>query len=169
MSIYYKVDKNSEFGEKLNSVLEKRHKCFDAAKKLCEKYRFHQYRGAYWCYFGGISACIQFDETPDPKLWKKVRYNEYMPKKNSKEGKAIQQEIEALPIIHRMDINKLFGLDIFSGIGLIFSHPQFIGLEFGTEKEHTPTNISNDLIEITHSEYNSLNTSKKRKRNSDNG
>lgn len=161
MRKYYKVDKTSEFGKKLNSILEKRYECYDAAKKLCDKYEFTKYREAYWCYFGGISACADFKETPDPKIWKKVRRGEYMPKLNSIEGKAIQKEIEALPVIYRIDINELFGLDIFAGIGLTFSHPKFIGLNFSTDSRFAPKIIPSDLVEITCSEYENLNIKEK--------
>lgn len=66
---YYKVLADSATGKRLLSLLHACKKCEMAADEWCKKFG-----ASYYCddpnYFAGGVACVAFDKTPDPKLWR---------------------------------------------------------------------------------------------------
>jgi hypothetical protein len=81
MNMYFITPKNSETGKKFQKIADKLDVCFENQKALAEKYGFTLWRGESWVAAGGISSVI-FSQgtTVDTKIWKEVRYGEYMPR-----------------------------------------------------------------------------------------
>ena len=156
MSMYFITERNSETGKKFQQVERKSEECFNAQKQLANKYKFHSWREGYWVVYGGMSSCLNFDETPDSKIWGKGFGNgEYFPKKNSKIGKEINKEIEQLPKVTIDELNQCVGFNgaPFKTIGFSAKNDKFFGFSVGENWDFIPPT---DCKEITTSEYREL-------------
>lgn len=152
METYYiKIKRNSEIGSKLSKLLSVIPKAMEEAKVLCEKYNFKCYREGYWTYAGGLSSFSEPTKEVNEKLFKKNKYGDYEPRLNSKIGKSIQKEMQTVSRVERSDVNALFGLDIFSGLGISFNNKEWIGVAIKDKKA-----IPHYATEITRTEYETL-------------
>lgn len=154
--MYFITKKTSETGKKFQKISEQRKVAFNAQKELANKYGFNTWRSAYWVVFGGMSSCFNFKETPNPKIWGKGSQNgEYYPKKNSKEGKAIWQEIQDLPNVGIDELNMCIGFDgaPFKTIGYAENNKEYFGF---IVDEKWKVKIPKDCEEVTTSKYNGL-------------
>lgn len=151
----YKVSKGCETGKKLVAVKEKADKTLAAQKTLAEKYGFTQWAQGYWTAWGGIS-CVIFPEGTkiDTKLWR-VADSGYYPKANSKAGKAIIADFDALPTVSKGELNKCVNYkeDMFGNIGVSFSNKDYVLFDV---EEKWKVKVPGDCVEITTSEYNKL-------------
>lgn len=156
MELYYKTSKESETGKKFTELERRGDVCYQALKAFLDKYGFEQYRPSRISHIGGISSCINPLQPLDRKLWRKAGYgiNEWMPKLNTKEGKAIMAEIEALPIVDIDELNEVVGYQgngfKSSNIGFSPKDKSFYGFILSDKWNITPPS---DCIEITASEY----------------
>lgn len=159
MELYYKTRKDSETGKKFTEIDERRDICHKALKAFLNKYGFQKYRPSRISHVGGISSCVNPLNPLDPKLWKNSGYgsNEWMPKLNTKEGKAIMKEINGLPIVDIDELNAVVGYDgngfKSSHIGCSYKNKTYYGFILSDEWKVTPPS---DCIEITASEYKEL-------------
>ena len=159
MHLYYKVLKDSDTGKKFAELIQRGEACAEAAKKFLERHGFTKYRPSRISYNGGISACASPKETPNPKIWKKAKNGDYMPRCNTNEGRAVMEKIEALPIVDIDELNNIVGYD---SDGWKHSHIGFLG---NTSKSgyygfivfaEWNVKVPADCIEITGSEYTEL-------------
>ena len=154
--MHYITKKTSETGKKFEKISIKRRLAHEDAKAFAEKYGFQQYRQANWVVFGGISSCIDFDETPDKKIWGKGAVTgEFMPKRNSKIGKAIHQEIMYLTHVNNKQLNDCIGWSKcgFNTIGYAEDSDTYFGFSV---KEEWKIDIPMDCEEILTSKYREL-------------
>jgi hypothetical protein len=154
--MYFITEKTSETGKKFQAISEQKKIAIKAQKELANKYNFSSYRKAYWCVFGGMSSCLNFSETPDSKIWKKnISTSEYYPKKSTKEGKLIWQEIQDLPVVDIEDLNMCVGFDgaPFNTIGFADNNKKYFGFEVDIK---WGVKIPKDCEEVLESKYNSL-------------
>ena len=154
--MFYITKKESETGKKFTELLKKKEIAIQAQKEVSEKYGFETYRGAYWQVWGGFSSCLDFKETPDKKLWGKgAEKGEYFPKKNSKAGKAIWNEINDMPCVSRFDLNECVGFDSapFKKIGFAFNNDTYYGF---TDSKDWNLKVPKDCEEVTESKYDEL-------------
>ncbi len=154
--MYFITEKESETGKKFQEVLKKKDRAFEERVEFCNKYGFSQFRKAYWSAWGGISSCINFDEKVNTKLWKTADHRgEYMPKLNSKEGKAIDKEIQELTVVSRKELNSCIGFTsaIQHSIGFSAGSDKYFGFSVGEKWKVTPPE---DCEEVTTTKYNSI-------------
>lgn len=154
VSLYYKTRRTSETGLKFQEIEKREEECHAAVIALGNELGFSRWRPGYWSAFGGISSCI-FPEgvTPDPKVWKKVNGDEYMPKFSCKEGKKLNQKFDVLPRIRREELNRCIGFDEespFYCIGFAFTNETYYGFIVG---QNWDCKIPDDCTEITFTEY----------------
>lgn len=156
--MYFKTKISSETGEKFTKLIAKKEIAISAQKEVANKYGFESYRGAFWQVWGGFSSCMDFNEEPDPKLWKIIKHRrrtEYFPKKNSKEAKAIWREINEVPCVSILDLNECIGLvgDPFKSIGFSYNNSEYFGFTVG---DSWGVEVPDDCEEILSSEYDEL-------------
>lgn len=153
--MYYITKKESKTGLKFQELIAERDKCTEAAVILSKKYGFEEWRQGYWKAFGGISSCI-FKEQPDKKIWGKgAAPGEYMPKRNSKIGKQINQEFDELPTVSLFQLNKCIGWESsgFQSIGFSFGNDEYFGFSVSEKRNLT---VPEDCEEVTTSRYREL-------------
>ena len=158
--MYYITEKTSETGLKFKAISDKRKISQDEAKEFAKKYGFSQYRGGYWQVFGGISSCLDFKETPDKKIWGKgAEKGEFMPKKNTKAGKAISKEINDLTTVTIDDLNQCIGFDgaPFKTIGFAEKNDKYFGFVID---EDWKIEVPKDCEEVLTSSYREMFDSK---------
>ena len=157
MTMYFITPKNSETSKKFQKIADKLDVCFENQKALAEKYGFAAWRGEYWVAAGGISSVV-FPEgtTVDTKVWREVRYDEYMPRLNTKQGKAIQADFDQALTISKAELNACIGWkEGFSEhIGFCKNNNEYFG--FIIENDLTDIVIPNDCTEVTTSKYKEL-------------
>ena len=154
--MFYITKKNTETGNKFTEIVKIKKKAFKDQKEFANKYGFETWRGGYWLVWGGISSCIDFKETPDKKIWGKgAKKGEYLPKLNSKAGKAIQKEIENLEKVSIYDLNNCIGFEEKhqKTIGFASSNDEYFG--FVTDKKWN-VKIPSDCKEVLESKYDEL-------------
>lgn len=147
--------KDSETGKKFQKISEARKIAFNAQKAFAKKHGFKGFRPAYWVAFGGMSSCADFKETPNSSIWKKFLSGEYYPKKSTKEGKLIWQEIQDLPKVEIDDLNMCIGFNgaPFKTIGFAENNDEFFGFIVG---EKWGAKIPSDCEEVTTTIFNNL-------------
>jgi len=154
--MYFKTKKDSETGKKFQEIVEKKENAFIAQLEFAEKHGFKSWRQAYWAVFGGISSCCDFIKEPDGKIWgKSEAKNEFFPKKNTKEGKKIYEEIEKLPQVSIREINNCVGFKekMSKTIGFAWTNDEYYGFVVGDNWDFI---VPEDCEEITLSEYKKL-------------
>ena len=155
--MYFITEKNSETGKNFQKIANKLDVCFENQKALAEKYGFTSWRGAYWVVAGGISS-VMFPKgtTIDIKVWKEVKKGEYMPRLNTKQGKAIQADLEQAITISKAELNACIGWDegFSKHIGFCKANNEYFG--FTIDDDWTDIIIPNDCTEITATKYREL-------------
>lgn len=155
--MYFITKKDSETGKKFQQIADKMSICYEHQKALADKYGFTSWRGAYWVVDGGISSVIFPEEyTIDTKVWKKVkdRKNEYTPRLNTKQGKAIQADFNLAPTITKSELNACISWDeAFSNIGFNKGNDMYFGFCVG---EDCDAIIPKDCKEVTTTTYRKL-------------
>lgn len=154
--MYFITKKDSETGKKFQVISEKKGIVLKAQKEFANKYGFTSWYQAYWCIFGGMSSCLDFKETPNSKIWRKVsNKDEYYPKKNTKESKEIYNEISNLPRVSIDELNMCIDFKgaPFKNIGFAEDNDEYFGFKVDFNWN---VKIPNDCEEITVSRYNEL-------------
>lgn len=159
--MYYITPRNSKTGKKLEEILKRADECFEAQKAVSKKYGFGQWRPSRWAVYGGLSTAV-FKSEPDLKIWKAVNANgEYSPRENTKLGKEIKKEFDALPTVETHELNMCIGWDeSFSHFGLNKNDTHF-GISVNEEWE---INMPKDCKEVTATEYKKIFPKKKSKK-----
>ena len=157
-TMYFITKKDSETGKKFQKIIDKLDVCHKDQKALADKYGFTSWRRASWEVAGGISS-VTFHKsaTIDPKLWKLVKgKNEYKPRLNTKEGKALQAEFKQATVITKGELNACIGLgeDFIHSIGLDWNNDEYFC--FYIEEDWTDVPIPTDCKEVTISKYKKL-------------
>lgn len=145
--------RDSETGKKAIQLSKRMLDSNEKAIKLAKELGGKGARGGFDCVGGGISS-IEFDKAPDAKLWKHLRYNEYMPKLNIKAGKEIQKRIDNLPVVRNHEMNEIIDAKVtFGHIGWNTSRDDVVGF---ITKEKWQMSIPEDCEEITITKWNEL-------------
>lgn len=158
MNKYIKLKKDSEIGKKLTELFSVIPEAKRQALAICNKYGFETGAEGCWTYGGGLSAFCRPKQEIDQALFKKDKDDFYTPRLTSRKGKEIQAEIKSVPRVERSEVNELFGLEVFAGLGIVLNNPEYFGIMFNVGR-YNPT-IPDYAIEITASEYESLNIKK---------
>ena len=157
-TMYFITKKDSETGKKFQKIIDKLDVCHKDQKALADKYGFTSWRRSSWEAAGGISS-VTFHKsaTIDPKLWKLVKgKNEYSPRLNTKEGKALQAEFKQATVITKGELNACIGWgeDFIHSIGLDLNNDE--SFCFYIEEDWTDVPIPAECKEITNSKYKKL-------------
>ena len=156
--MYFITEKNSETGKKFQKIHDKLIACFDSQEALAKKYGFTSWRGEYWVAAGGISSVIFPQGTiVDTKVWKQIkRKDEYMPRLNIKQGKAIQADFDQAITLTKAELNACIGWDegFSKSIGFDGTNDKYFG--FTIDDSWTDIIIPNDCTEITATKYREL-------------
>jgi len=152
--MYFITKRTSETGKKFQKIEDKSKLIHEQQVALSKEIGFKQWRGGYWMVYGGFSSLI-FDENPDPKIFKRVNGNEWMPKKNCKEGKEIQSKLNSADVVQKHELNMCVGFDgePFETIGFAATNDQFFGFIIDAKWEH---DAPKDCEEVTYSKYKEL-------------
>jgi len=152
--MYFITKRTSATGKKFQIIADKMNVISDAQRALSKEIGFKTWRGGYWIFWGGFSAVI-FEKEPDLKLWKKVNGSEWMPRLNSKEGKALQAKLDACPKMRPDEINKCIGFSgqPFKTIGFARNSKTHFGF---IVKQEWGVKIPKDCKEVTETKYNSI-------------
>lgn len=152
--MYFITKRTSETGLKFQEIDDKRKRIHEQEVAISKEIGFKEWRGGYWKVFGGFSSLI-FEEKPDENIYKSVNGNEWMPKKNCKEGKEIQAKLNSSETVEKHELNMCIG---FNGaplktIGFAFNHSEFFGFVVDPKWEHESPK---DCEEVTYSKYKEL-------------
>ena len=155
--MYFITKRTSKTGKKFQKIANKLDVCFENQKALAEKYGFTSWRGAYWVVAGGISS-VMFPKgtTIDIKVWKEVKKGEYMPRLNTKQGKAIQADFDQAVTLSKAELNACIGWEegFSKSIGFDSSNDKYFG--FTLDDDWDDITISADCSEITKTKYREL-------------
>lgn len=151
----FKTKRTSKTGLKFSKIEKKIKICFEEEKKLLDEIGVKQYRKGYWTAFGGISSLVFDKDMKIPGYMKKIRHEEYMPKKNIKEGIALDKKIKELPVVSKGELNACIGFkeNMLKTIGFESSNPEYF---LFSVNEDWGIKIPKDCKEITTTEYNKL-------------
>lgn len=155
MNLYFYTDKKSDTGLKFLDVYTRGESAKKASIMLARKYGFESCRPGRTTYNGGISSFYKpYDQTDLTHFKKHKKYsNEYFPKRTTKEGLAMIEEINQLPVVDIDELNNIVGYDSGvwknSNIGFNISENHY-GFIVGATWDCT---MPSDCIEITGSEY----------------
>jgi hypothetical protein len=157
MGMYFKVRKDSETGEKFNSLLQKAAECKKKARILADEIGFTDWYGKINCAYGGISSVI-FKEAPDRNIWKKIGGG-YFPKVAQKE---LSQMFNDLPTVRDKELNGVMNFNsIVARIGFNPNCGNFHLVVIPTEVIDASNFIApTGCKEITISEYNQIKAEK---------
>tara|TARA_R110000850_G_scaffold277151_1_gene424869 strand:- start:58372 stop:58848 length:477 start_codon:yes stop_codon:yes gene_type:complete len=151
--MYYITEKSSKTGEKITAMLIKARDAQEAAGKFVKRVGAEKYSASQFSAFGGVSA-VYFKENPAPRLWKPVKDEEHLfrPKKNTKEGKAIAEQMAALPVVTKEELNGVVGFKstAWQSIGLNTNNKTLYGITLKEEWRHQ---MPIDCREVTVSRY----------------
>ena len=156
--MYFITPKDSKTGKKFQQIADKLDVCFENQKALAKKYAFTSWRGDRWVVAGGISSVIfPKGATIDTKVWKQIKgKDEYMPRLNIKQGKAIQADFDQAITVTKAELNACIGWDegFSQSIGFNSSNDKYFG--FIIDDDWTDIIIPNDCTEITATKYREL-------------
>lgn len=149
--------RDSATGKKFAEIVKKAKQATDAQKAFAKQYKISEWRQAYWSVWGGISA-VAFKKgvKVDTTIWRNVNgsKDEWMPRKNTRMGKFIMAEIDALPIVRNNDLSACIGYkNMFNQIGFNASNKKYFGFSV---LEKWKVKIPNDCEEVTTTKYNLL-------------
>ena len=153
-SIYYKVPKTSPTGLKFAGVAARIDKSRDAIGNLAESLGATEYRPSAFGVVGYVHS-IFFDTPPSKDAWRSVGKGEYAPRRNTKAGKLVQAQIDAIPKVEFSDLNDCVGID-----GKVPGRLFCIGFSFGNQdhwffsvQSEWGVTMPDDCIETTYTEY----------------
>ena len=156
--MYFITEKNGKTGKKFQKIADKLDVCFENQKALAEKYGFTSWRGERWVVAGGISSVIfPKGTTIDTKVWKQIKgKDEYMPRLNIKQGKAIQADFDQAITVTKAELNACIGWNegFSKHIGFCKANNEYFG--FTIDDDWTDIIIPNDCTEITATKYREL-------------
>jgi hypothetical protein len=153
--MYFITKRMSETGKKFQVIEEKVDRIHKQQIALSFELGFEQWRGHGLYVFGGFSSLV-FTEQPDLKIYKLVLHpNEYMPKRNSKKGKEVDEKLNAGEVVHRKELNDCVGLNssFTKCIGYALNNSEYFGFKVKEEWDFTPPA---DCEEVTSMRYNEL-------------
>ena len=113
MKLYYKTDLKSKTGLKFYDVYNRGEAAKEACIMLAKRYGFESCRPSRTSYQGGISSFYNPYKLTDLTHWKQDKKypNEFYPKRNTKEGLEVIQEVEKLPVVDIDELNNIVGYD----------------------------------------------------------
>jgi hypothetical protein len=152
---YFITEKTTETGKKFQLISEKADLIFEKSKELANEIGFEKWRSGYWDAYGGFSSLL-FKEKPNEKVFKKVNgKNEWLPKKNIKEGREIQAKLDSIPTVSKDELNECIGFDgaPFKTIGFAPNNNEYFGFTVDVKWN---LKIPNDCQEVTASKYMEL-------------
>ena len=147
---YFKIPRGSETGEKFLEIEKRIINSRNEIDKFLDKYDCTSYSPTRWEYFGGIE-CVNIDN-PDHKIWRKEPslQNCLVPRLNTKKGKEIQEEMDALPSVGVREVNACIDWEEeFNSIGFSWENKEYYYISVFVEVE-----VPNDCIEVLWSEFN---------------
>jgi len=176
--MFYKTPKTSESGKKIAEYLKDKKARRAQLRAIQDKVGAR----AIFVDYGGNFFCFQFEGEPDKRKYKfdkrayaqewrdgvKVEFYKAWPRLNTREGKEVQKMIDEVPksCCLNTDANKLFGWDgIIAKRGIDEHHGWFVFKEtedvylinhHRCDKGYRPV-MPSDVIEITETEYDSIN------------
>lgn len=155
-SIYFKVEKSSNTGVKMQALIDKGKEISNAIHEYMKEIgSSDMYLTRERCVFQtGISG-VEFSEAPDLKVWKKFPGfpNYYRPRLSSSEGKKIEEKLNSFGTIERDDINDVIGFNSIHRQCGFASCNGYFGFIIDSDWNHV---MPNESIEITYSEYKKL-------------
>jgi hypothetical protein len=156
MTICYITKKDSETGVKFQELEQKMNQVRKEQEKLSDELGFSKWRDDPWAFAGGFSSLL-FDKKPNDKLYRKnvIFPNEFVPRRNSKEGKLISEKLKACPKVEKGEANACVNFDghPFKSIGFAFDHAEYFGFQVDSSWNFTPPA---DCEEITPTKYSEL-------------
>lgn len=153
--MFFTTLKDSATGQRLAAIEQRMNEAISAQKEVAAKYNITQWRRGHWGVAGRFSA-VYFANTPDLKIWKLVLEPDgYMPKLNTKEGKAINKEFAAMPKVHGFQLNECVGItnQDFGNIGVSFGNAEMFGFSVSDNWKFT---CPEDCLEVTITVYRQL-------------
>lgn len=158
VELFYKIPADSELGKKCEALSNKLVATHEALSEFVRKYGFKGWQNGILSAKGSIVACIADESySPDMTVWKIVEKEsrKYMPRLNTKAGKAIRKEINMLPQVKSSEINELVGYNSVSveHIGFSFQKEGFYGITLFDSWDIT---MPKDAIPIFPIEYKNL-------------
>lgn len=149
--MYFVTKRTSKTGIKFQEIEDKIKRIREQEIALSEEFGFKQWRQGYWSVYGGFSSLI-FEEKPNEKIYKRVNGDEWMPKKNCKEGKEIHAKLKATEKIEIHELNMCVGFDgaPFKKIGFAPTNSDFFGFIIDPKWRHK---APKDCKEVTYSKY----------------
>jgi hypothetical protein len=154
-NIYYITTRTSETGQKFGEIEAKINRIREQQIQLSHEIGFTKWRGDYWSFMGGFSS-LYFEKEPDRYIYKQEKTaNEWMPKKNTREGRALDAKLKSTEVIGKRELNMCinFKEEFFSTIGFAWSSPSHFGFVLDSEWGHVPPI---DCEEVTYSKYEEL-------------
>ena len=155
-SIYFKTDRASETGVKMQNLIDKGKTIQEEILKYVKELGGTEYylRSGRSVFHTGIIG-VEFKDQPDMKIWKKfpdyIKY--YKPRLSSKIGKEIDKKLQSFERIEKEDINEVIGLSDFVRFCGFGNGSETFGFQTDSEWNHT---MPEDCIEITFTEYKKL-------------
>jgi hypothetical protein len=157
--MYFKTKKTSETGQKLAKIEARGLDTYNYQCELAKKYGFVSWN-CLQHHAWGVIYQVEFPKghEVDLKIWRLAYQsrNLYVPKMNTKDGKALNEEIINQPIVEARELNDCVGFSNDSAFGKrigLTSNEHLFGFSLGNNWEYTPPS---DCVEITVSEYNMI-------------
>ena len=147
---YFKIPRGSETGKKFLEIEKRIINSRNEIDKFLDKYDCTSYSPNRWEYFGGIE-CVNIDNS-DNKIWRKEPslQNCLVPRLNTKKGKEIQEEMDALPSVGVREVNACIDWEEeFNSIGFSWENKEYYYISVFVEVE-----VPKDCIEVLWSEFN---------------
>lgn len=154
-TIYYKTEKTSETGKKMQSLIDKGKNIKKLIKAFLVEIGASNYGTRSYCAFGTGITAIEFKEEPNMKTYKKFKDFEgyYQPRMSSTEGRIINEKMTNFEVISRDEINEVIDFNSFlqhCGYAISKKNNCF-GFCIDSEWKHT---MPTDCVEVTYTEYN---------------
>ena len=153
--MYYITRKNSETGKKMQALLDK---ASAIRKEISDYLKLVGANPNQWVssdnYFfnTGVIAVI-FEKEPDLKIWKEFKKipNSYQPRITTYEGKKIQEKLDSIEAIDRVDLNRIVGFgQVFQHVGFDLGSKDYFCFMLREDWRHT---MPEDCEEITYKRY----------------
>lgn len=154
MTLYFITNKESETGLKFDLIEKKMNQILKRQKAISKNIGFKQWRDSRCAVSGGFSSIV-FKEEPNRKVWSKISENEYLPKRSSKAGREIWEQLNSVGMVENQELNDCIGFkrNTFHSIGFAMDNHYFFGFEINDE---WGIKIPKDCEEVTGSAYKNL-------------
>ena len=153
--MYYITRKNSETGKKMQELLDKA----SAIRKEISEYlkllgaNPNQWVSSHNYFFNTIVRAVLFESEPDMNIWKVFKNfpNSYQPRITTYEGKKIQEKLDSIEAIDRVDLNRIVGFgQVFQHVGFDLGSKDYFCFMLREDWRHT---MPEDCEEITYKRY----------------